>query len=138
MQTHSERNANASKTDAIKESKVKEIKRNKTKVLDTATLKDIFYSFKNNNGYKDVNFDNEFNKFCEYWIEPPKKPKLACHNWLDKCLEFKAKQDGQNGQYKKNNGRNLPATYTDPDEYIRQQREAAAAIKSNVVHPAKD
>jgi hypothetical protein len=63
------------------------------RVHTSPTLKELFYSFKDSNGYKDIDFDNEFLKFTEYWINPPKRPKLACHNWLDKAVEYKKQRE---------------------------------------------
>jgi len=79
-------------------------KQNKTiPVVEPAALKEIFYSFQNDNGYKDIDFDNEFKKFCEYWLEGARKlknKKLACHNWLDSAVRYE-KQNRPNGPPKK-------------------------------------
>jgi phage replication O-like protein O len=73
--------------------------------------------------YPELDFDNEFQKFHEYWYEGRKictNPKLALHNWLDRAREYK-KQKGVNGNgsNKQNTGRPCQITprdkYTDPD-----------------------
>ena len=79
--------------------------RKKLSKKDTSSnlsLKELFYSFKDSNGYKDIDFDNEFQKFTEYWINPPKRPKFACHNWLDKAVEYKKRREPKHepDQYK--------------------------------------
>jgi len=84
---------------------LKEVEREEVKEPAPATLKDIFFSFENNNGYKDIDFLNEFKKFTEYWKTPPDKPELAAHRWLDKCLEKKADKK--------------PRDTSDPDKFIK-------------------
>lgn len=51
--------------------------------------------------YPDLNFDNEVQKWHEYWYEGRKKctnPKLALHNWLDRARQWK--ENGGNGSGK--------------------------------------
>jgi len=85
------------------QSKVKNSKVKNSKVVEPAALKEIFYSFQNDSGYKDIDFGNEFKKFCEYWFEGTRKlknKKLACHNWLDSAVRYE-KQNRPNGPPKK-------------------------------------
>ena len=65
----------------------------KKEPIKKETVKTIFFTFKDNERYKDIEFENEYNKFCEYWFGGKKKLKnttLACHNWLDHVLSFKS------------------------------------------------
>jgi Domain of unknown function (DUF4373) len=123
LQPHNESNANASKNDAIREEKnrIEKIRKEKSKVDAANTLKEIFYSFQNDNGYKAINFENEFKKFCEYWLDGQRKlknKKLACHNWLDKAVEYKERGEqhglGQNAFFKPQPASDQPA-YIDGD-----------------------
>lgn len=81
-----------------KESNTKESVREK---YTATSVKETFYSFKNE-GYEDIkDFDNQYKKFCEYWFEGTKTlktPKLACHNWLDKAREYQERNGGGNGR----------------------------------------
>lgn len=81
----------------IKERKGKESIKESIKEKNTPTIEKVkktFYSFKEN-GYSDIKgFDNQFQKFCEYWFDGKRKlknPTLACHNWLDKAREYQTK-----------------------------------------------
>lgn len=74
----------------------------KTNTTTKENVKIIFYSFKDKVRYNGLDFDNEFEKFCEYWFEGKqklKRPTLACHNWLDHCLLFQ--QNRGNGHKQK-------------------------------------
>jgi hypothetical protein len=78
-------------------------KQNNTIPVEPTALKEMFYSFKNDNGYKTINFENEFKKFCEYWLEGPRKlknKKLACHNWLDHAVAYEKQFGGKDGTNK--------------------------------------
>lgn len=55
------------------------------------SIVDVFYSFKNNDRYTSIDFDNEYQKFCDYWFDGKrtlKNVRLSCHNWLDKSLRY--------------------------------------------------
>jgi hypothetical protein len=93
----------------------------------TPTLKEIFFSFKTDERYSGIDFDNEFKKFLEYWETPPKKKTLACHNWLDHEIEYRkigGTQNGKQGYTPRPNAsdprRNTQHT---PEEYERSARE---------------
>ena len=95
-----------------------------TKVSIEVQLKEIFDSFKVDSRYAGVNFDNEYKKFCEYWLEGKRKlknKKLACHNWLDSALRHEKQFGGNNGVNKKPTSRQLPKQYTTPEEYDAEQ-----------------
>ena len=64
----------------------------KKEPITKESIKIIFFSFKNEQRYNGIDFENEYNKFCEYWLGGKKKLKnttLACHNWLDHVVSFR-------------------------------------------------
>ena len=81
-----------------KELEVKSSKGQK-KGLAATTLKDVFNSFKKETKYGGLDFDNEFAKFTEYYDgKKIKNGKLACHNWLDKAIEYRDRNNGHSKQ----------------------------------------
>lgn len=111
------------------------IKRNTSAAVKVETCKEVFMTFKKNERYNGIDFENDFQKMCEWYNGKKKKvtnQTLVCHNWLDGSLEdlLKAKNNG-NG-HKDTLGKvgsfvNLPAP--DPDreavkaDLIRQMEE---------------
>ena len=68
----------------------KDTNKRKTSAVAVETIKDIFFSFKNESRYNGIDFENDFSKMCEWYNGHKKKvkiPQLACHNWLDNTLE---------------------------------------------------
>jgi hypothetical protein len=59
-------------------------------VVTTTALKNIFYSFKNNLKYNEIDFENEYEKFCEKYNDLELKDcQLLCHKWLDSALDYR-------------------------------------------------
>jgi phage replication O-like protein O len=87
-------------TEVLPEQVYTKTRKNNTTIKTNTTkenVKVIFYSFKNNQRYQNVDFENEFEKFCEYWLEGKRKlqrPKLACHNWLDNTIKYANRGNG--------------------------------------------
>ena len=97
-----------------------------TKEKEPTSLKDIFFSFKNDNRYRDIDFDNEFKKFCEYWLDGKRKlknEKLACHNWLDSAVRFQKQIGGNDAVNKRPSTRDIPTHYTTPEELALKNEE---------------
>ena len=70
--------------------------------------------------YRDIDFDNELEKFELYWAEGGRKlkrPKLALKNWMDNAREYKKRGNGD-GEYRKSI-RPVPKAheYKQPNEY---------------------
>ena len=92
-------------------------KRNTSSVA-VETIKDIFFSFKNESRYNGIDFENDFSKMCEWYNGHKKKvkiPQLACHNWLDLTLA-ELQKNGNRGAGKsssQNHGRAPVATSDD-------------------------
>jgi hypothetical protein len=79
-------------------------------------LKDLFFSFKDDHRYDGIDFENEFKKFCEYWIEGKRKlnnRKLAAHNWLDKCLERNGGKNDATSSYRGNPSQKPAGAFAD-------------------------
>jgi len=111
--------SNKSGTDLSNNKSKKEIQIQLTKEKVSVSLKDVFYSFKENQRYGAIDFDNEFKKFCEYWLGGGRKlknKKLACHNWLDSAVRYEKQFGGVNAVNKKPSSRAIINHYTDPDE----------------------
>ena len=84
------------------------------------SIKIIFYSFKTEQRYNEIDFENEFNKFCEYWLDGNKKiknPKLACHNWLDHILTFKNNGWSSDNKKPQSNNQNNGSYKINPNQY---------------------
>jgi hypothetical protein len=84
-----------SRVEEVEKSRVEEVEDTTTKNNNIEKVKITFFTFKSEERYKTLDFDNEFKKFCEYWFEGKRKLKnkvLACHNWLDHALSYQGKE----------------------------------------------
>jgi hypothetical protein len=77
--------------------------RGQRKGLTATALKEVFYSFKTDERYREIDFNNELNKLIEKHNGkvPIKDRELICHRWLDSALEYRNNRGGiGNGQHK--------------------------------------
>ena len=104
-----------------------------TNAVDVTTVKDVFFSFKENARYNGIDFENEFSLMVEWYHGKRKKislVQLACHNWLDKAL---LKNAGSGYQPRSSSSRDLPPRYTSPEELEaeRIREEKAQEVAAN-------
>ncbi len=92
--------------------------------ITAATLKDIFYSFKEDAKYDAIDFENEYQKFCDYYGNKKlTHGKANCHNWLDKALEYRANSPGNNGHKT-----HTAQTGGDPDKFTNPESKWGAVV----------